>query len=74
MIERAKKARPTVRLLLIALMLAQGGLLLVTTSIGFLLARWLGLPAGFAVAGVAMIATSLLLAWLVVEKVRGMIR
>jgi len=73
-ISGVKQARPTIRLLLIMLMLAQGGILLLTASVGFLLARWLGLPGGFAAAGLLMIGVSALLARNVVQRIRRIIR
>ena len=73
-ISGVKQARPTIRLLLIMLMLAQGGILLLTASVGFLLARWLGLPGGFAAAGLLMIGVSALLARSVVQRIRRIIR
>lgn len=73
-ITRVKEARPTIRLLLVALMLGQGAIVVLATSLGLLLARWLGMPGGFAAAGVILIAVMGLIARNVVERIRRMIR
>jgi hypothetical protein len=73
-ITRVKEARPTIRLLLLVLMLGQGAIMVLAISVGLLLARWLGLPGGFAVAGILMIAATLLIARNVIERIRKIIR
>ena len=71
---RVKEARPTIRLALIMLMLGQGAIMVLAISLGLLLARWLGLPGGFLVAGLVMIGAMLLIARDVVERIRKIIR
>ncbi len=73
-IASVKQARPTIRLLLIALMLGQAAAVLLALSLGFLLARWLGLPGGFAAAGMILIVVMLLIGRNVVERIRRIIR
>lgn len=73
-ITRVKEARPTIRLLLAALMLGQGAIVVLAISLGLLLARWLGLPGGFLAAGVVMIAAMVLIARNVAERIRKIIR
>ncbi len=73
-ITRVKEARPTIRLVLVALMFAQTGILVLAMALGLLLARWLGLPGGFAVAGFLLIGGSVLLAGLAIERIRKIIR
>jgi hypothetical protein len=73
-ITRVKDARPTIRLALVVLMLGQGAIMVLAISLGLFLARWLGLPGGFLVAGVLMIGAMLLIARDVVERIRKIIR
>jgi type IV secretory pathway VirB6-like protein len=73
-ITTVKQARPTIRLLLLALMLGQGAIMVLAISLGLLLARWLGLPGGFAVAGLLMTTAMLLIARNVIERIRKIIR
>jgi hypothetical protein len=73
-ISSVKEARPTIRLMLIALMLGQAAAVLLALSLGFLLARWLGLAGGFAAAGVLLILVMLLIGRNVVERIRRIIR
>lgn len=69
-----KEARPTIRLILVALMLGQAAVVLLALSLGFLLAQLLGLPGGFAAAGVLLIVAMLLIGRNVVERIRRIIR
>ena len=73
-ISSVKEARPTIRLMLAALMLGQAAVMLLALSLGFLLAQLLGLPGGFAAAGVLLIAVMLLIGHFVVERIRRIIR
>ncbi|HMI19896.1 MAG TPA: hypothetical protein VK533_10155 [Sphingomonas sp.] len=73
-ISSVKEARPTIRLVMIALMLGQCAVMLLAVSLGFLLARWLGLPGGFAAAAVLMIGAMALIGRNVVERIRRIIR
>jgi len=73
-ISRVKDARPTIRLALAALMLGQGAIMVLAISLGLLLAKWLGLPGGFLIAGLLMIGAMLLIAHNVVERIRKIIR
>lgn len=73
-VTRVKEARPTIRLVLVMLMLGQGAIMVLATSLGFLLAEWLGRPGGFLVAGLLMIGAMLLIARNVVERIRKIIR
>lgn len=73
-ISRVKEARPTIRLVLVMLMLGQGAIMVLAISLGYLLAKWLGLPGGFLVAGLLMIGAMLLIARNVVERIRKIIR
>ena len=68
------EARPTIRLALAALMLGQGAIMVLAISLGLLLGNWLGLPGGFLVAGLLMIAAMLAIARNVVERIRKIIR
>jgi len=69
-----KEARPTLRLALTALMLGQAAIMALATSLGLLLAQWLGLPGGFLVAGLLMAAAMLGIAHYVIERIRKIIR
>lgn len=69
-----KEARITIVLLLVVLMLAQGAILALAAALGLLLAHWLGMPGGFALAGLLMIGTALLLTRTVVQRIRKIIR
>ncbi len=69
-----KAARPTINLLLAALMLSQCAIIALAMSLGMLLARWLGLPGGFAAAGVLMMSGSVLLGRMAIARIRRMIR
>ena len=73
-ITRIKEARPTIRLLLAALMLGQGAIIVLAISLGLLLAKWLGLPGGFFVAGLMMSVAMVLVARNVVKRIRKIIR
>ena len=73
-ISGVKEARPTIRLALAALMLGQGAIMVLAISLGYLLAKWLGLPGGFLLAGLLMIGDMLLIARNVVERIRKIIR
>jgi type IV secretory pathway VirB6-like protein len=69
-----KEARPTLRLLVLALMLGQGAIMVLAISLALLLARWLGFVGGFVAAGVLMGAAMLLIARYVVQRIRRIIR
>jgi hypothetical protein len=73
-IARVKEARSTIVLLAVMLMLGQGAIMVLAIAFGLLLAKWLGLPAGFLVAGLVMIGAMALIARGVVERIRKIIR
>jgi type IV secretory pathway VirB6-like protein len=73
-IASVKEARPTLRLLVLALMLGQGAIMVLAISLALLLARWLGFVGGFVAAGVLMGAAMLLIARYVVQRIRRIIR
>jgi anti-sigma factor RsiW len=73
-ISSVKEARPTIRLMLAALMLGQAAVMLLALSLGFLLAQLLGLAGGFAAAGVLLIVVMALIGRNVVDRIRKIIR
>jgi len=73
-ISRVKEARPTILLFGVMLMLGQGAIMVFAIALGLLLAKWLGLPGGFLVAGVLMVGVMALIARNVVERIRKIIR
>jgi len=73
-IATVKEARPTIRLILAALMLGQAAVMLLALSLGFLLAQLLGLAGGFAAAGGLLVGVMLLIGHFVVARIRKIIR
>ncbi|WP_420137039.1 phage holin family protein [Sphingomonas sp.] len=69
---KAGQAGPALAMIVVAILLVQAALTVLVAALGLLLARWLGLAGGFAVAAVAVLAIAGLLSWIAINRIKGM--
>ena len=69
---KAALAGPAIGFVVVAIVLVQAAITVLAASLGLLLARWLGLPGGFAVAAVTVLVLAGLLGWLALQRFKGM--
>jgi hypothetical protein len=65
---KAGVAGPAAALVIIAILIVQAAITVLAASLGLLLAPWLGLPGGFAVAALIWLALAGLLVWIAAAR------
>ena len=68
---KAGQAGPAVGMIVVAIVLIQAAVTVLAAALGLLLARWLGLPGGFAVAALLVLVVAALLVWVAVARIKG---
>ena len=71
---KASQAGPAIGLIVTAIVLIQAALTVLVASLGLLLARWLGLPGGFAAAAVLVLLVAGMLGLTAVKRFKGIVK
>jgi hypothetical protein len=71
---KAGQAGPALALVVIAIVLIQAALTVLVASLGLLLARWLGLPGGFAVAAILVLLVAGLLGLTAMKRFKAILK
>ncbi|WP_116090161.1 phage holin family protein [Sphingomonas crusticola] len=71
---KAAQAGPAAGLIVVAIVLVQAAATILAASLGLLLARWLGLAGGFAVAALVVLLVAGLLGWTAVKRIKGIVK
>ncbi|HWI85866.1 MAG TPA: phage holin family protein [Sphingomonas sp.] len=71
---KAALAGPAAALIVVAIVLVQAAVTILAASLGLLLACWLGLAGGFAVAAVLVLALAGLLVWAAARRIKDIMK
>lgn len=71
---KAGQAGPAAAYILVAIVLVQAAVTVLAASLGLLLAQWLGLAGGFAVAALLVLIVAGFLLWLAVRQFRKIMK
>ena len=71
---KAKQAGPAAVLIVVAILIVQAAITVLAASLGLLLARWLGLPGGFAVAALLVLIVAGLLVWIAARRIKDIMK
>jgi len=69
--DKAAKVAPAAGFLVVAIILVQAAVTVLAAALGLFLGRWLGLPGGFAIAAFLVLLVAALLAWLALQRIKG---